>query len=292
MAGRKQSAKQLNNYGDVRSVRLGFIGTGAMARAITKGIRDSGDTEATLVLQNPEAHLAQSLADEVDAQTVPNAADLLDCVDLVILAVKPNVQGAVLRDLAPHFTSDARPAVLSIAAGRSLQTMAGNLAEAPSMPNLLRVMPNVNAQIGHAISALTASAQTPRETVELARTVFESVGQVIELPENQFAAFSSLGACSPAWFFRIVDSLAQAGVKHGLTKDESVMVVTQSMLGSAALLQQAALQGDNPSSLVDRVCSPGGTTVAGLLAAQEMGLEASLVAAVDAAIHRDHELGD
>lgn len=263
-----------------------------MAGAIARGLRASGDTESTIVLQNPEYDLAAPLADEVDARIATDLPDLLDSVELVILAIKPDVQETVLRDIAPHLTGPNPPALLSIAAGRTLDKIAANLADAPVTPHLLRVMPNVNAQVGASMSGLTASADTPPETVSLARAVFESIGTVIELPEKQFPIFTALAGCSPAWFFQVVDALALAGVKHGLPKGQAEQIATQAMLGSAELLREESRQGENPSGLIGRVCSPGGTTIAGLLAAQKSGLSSSLVDAVDAAVQRDLILGE
>ncbi|WP_350258917.1 pyrroline-5-carboxylate reductase [Scrofimicrobium sp. R131] len=272
-------------------MRLGFIGTGAMTSAIVKGLREAGPSDTGIFLYDVNTHAAEQLAAVTDSATVDEPTDLLAKCDLIVLGVKPHVQSSVLRQLAPHVTADACPALLSIAAGRTLAAIRSDLAEAQPQPHLIRVMPNVNAQIGLSMSAVAYSDGTPAEVQEQARTLLEAVGLVMDLPEQLFSAYSALAGCSPAWFFQIVDSLAQAGVKYGLSKAQALTAVTQSMVGSARLLQLSAEEGVNPSALIDRVCSPGGTTVAGLLAAQEAGLSPALVKAVDAAVARDLELG-
>ena len=116
------------------------------------------------------------------------------------------------------------------------------------------------------------------------------VGRCIELEEKDFPAFQALASCSPAWVFQIIDTLARAGVKHGLTKAASTTIAAQALLGSAQLVLHAQDNDTVPTQLIDQVTSPGGTTIAGLLAAEEAGLSTALIHAVDAAIQRDAEL--
>ena len=270
-------------------MRIGFIGTGAMSSAIATGFRESGNTEPEIYLYDVNTESAGRLAAAVSGTVVADPADLIPLTDIVLLGVKPQVQTVVLEGLSPHLTNP--PALLSIAAGRSLEAITADLAGAPEMPHLIRVMPNVNAQIGLSMSEITFTPGTPDEVRRLARQLMEAVGEVMDLPEDHFAVFTALAGCSPAWFFQVVEDLARAGVKHGLTKDQALAAVVQSMLGSARLLQISAAEGVNPAALTDRVTSPGGTTIAGLLAAEEAGLTKALVKAVDAAVARDIELG-
>lgn len=275
-------------------MRLGFIGAGAMSNAIAKGIRTGGDDKSEILLFDVHARSSQELASAVHGTVADSIADVIEGADIVLLAVKPQVQTRVLQEIGDVISTGHCPALLSIAAGRSLHDIGVDLTEsgADPLPPLIRVMPNVNAQIGSSMSAITFAAEVPEATRTWAKTIFESVGVCLELPESLFDVFSALAACSPAWFFQIVDTFARAGVKHGLTKEQALITVTQAMLGSALLLQSARGEGDNPGNLIDRVCSPGGTTIAGLLAAQEAGLDTALVKAVDAAVQRDHELGN
>ncbi len=271
-------------------MKLGFIGTGAMSGAIARGVHASGNLDADMYLFDRFPAAAHALAEEVGGQVADSAADLICECDVVVLGVKPNVQTQVLEELAPHLTGDCQPTLISIAAGRPLSSIEEDLAAAALVPSVVRVMPNMNAAIGQSMSAVAGAKTATRRAVEDTLAVFSAVGDVMELPEELFPVYSALAGCSPAWFFHIADALAQAGVAHGMTKQQALQAVTQSMLGSAGLLQAAASEGDNPAVLIDRVCSPGGTTVAGLLAAQAAGLGPALVAAVNAAVAKDNEL--
>lgn len=269
-------------------MRVTFIGAGAMGRAIAQGAHAKDPKRWKFTFFDTYADHAKRLALSVDGRAAASLADATGDADIIVLAVKPQVQASVIEVLPP--TENAL--VISIAAGRTLTEIESdfNAAGNPDVP-LVRVMPNINALIGSAISAICHNLAAKDDQVAAAKALFDSVGETIDIPEPLFSAFTAMAGSSPAWFFQIVDDLARAGVKHGLTKDQAVTAACASMLGSARMLQAALAEGGCAADLVDRVCSPGGTTIAGLLAAEEKGLGPALVAAVDATVARDRELG-
>ena len=250
-------------------MRIGFIGTGAMAQAIARGAVASGVDPATLVFSN---------------RTPDKACDL---ADIVILAVKPKDQCAVIKEIAPTVVSRPDACVVSLAAGRTLDQITQDFGA--GIP-LIRVMPNVAATVRQSMTALTAT-RTTDDQVNAVRELMNSVGRTVLIDEDYFPVFQALASCSPAWYFQIIDSFARAGLKYGLSKDSAVEIAAQAMAGSAALLLSEREAGTIPAQLIDRVTSPGGTTIAGLLAAEEGGLSSALVGAVDASIHADSHLG-
>ena len=177
--------------------------------------------------------------------------------------------------------------IVSLAAGRTLDQITTDFGA--GIP-LVRVMPNVAATVGQSMTALTATRATDAQ-VAAVRSLMDSVGRTILIDEDYFPVFQALASCSPAWYFQIVDSFARAGLKYGLSKDSAVEIAAQAMAGAAALLLAEREAGTIPAQLIDRVTSPGGTTIAGLLAAEEGGLSTALVGAVDASIHADSHLG-
>ena len=251
-------------------MKFGFVGTGAMVSAIVRGAAAAGFNASDFVLSNRTPQDAKALADEVGATTARSNGSLAHQVDVLVLGVKPAVQPGVIEQIAHIVRERPEMCVVSLAAGRTLDAI---LEDFGACVPLVRVMPNVAAQIGQSMSALC------------------SVGATVIIDEKLFPVFQSLASCSPAWLFQVIDSLARAGVKHGLPKDIAVRVVAQAMAGSASLVLAASEEGRVPAQLIDQVCSPGGTTIAGLLAAEEGGLSASLVGAVDASIHADSHLG-
>lgn len=268
-------------------MRIGFIGTGAMAQAIARGAVASGVDPATLVFSNRTPAKACDLADELGASAASSNVSLARQVDIIVLAVKPKDQRAVIKEISSTVVGRPDVCVASLAAGRTLDQIATDFGA--GIP-LVRIMPNVAATVGQSMTAVTASGTTDAQ-VSAVCSLMDSVGRTILIDEDYFPVFQALASCSPAWYFQIVDSFARAGLKHGLSKDSAVEIAAQAMAGAAALLLAGRENGTIPAQLIDRVTSPGGTTIAGLLAAEEGGLSTALVGAVDASIHADSHLG-
>ena len=267
-------------------MKVAFIGAGAMAGAIAKGAHKAQSDQWDFTFYDVLPEAAQWLADEVDGKAASSIPEAVERADMVVLAVKPHHQAAVITELP-----EGPATIVSIAAGRTTQEITKELAAAGSHPPVVRVMPNVNALVGAATSAICANEVATQADIEAASALFDAVGTTMEIPENLFSAFTALAGSSPAFFFQIAEHLARAGVAQGLTKAEAINAVVGSMYGSAKTLAAALDNGENAASLVDKVCSPGGTTIAGLLAAEDAGLGPSLVAAVRATVARDRELG-
>jgi pyrroline-5-carboxylate reductase len=177
--------------------------------------------------------------------------------------------------------------LISIAAGKTLE----NLEEMVGHPkvSIIRVMPNVNVQIGLGASAVTGNEASSENQIDFVLNLFSSVGKAWIVPEKDFSAFIAMAGSSPAFTYLYIDSLARAGVKHGLTKEKALEYAAQATLGSAAMILESK---ENPWSLIDRVSSPGGTTVAGLLALEDQAFLSTVVKGVDATIARDVELSE
>ncbi|WIK64887.1 pyrroline-5-carboxylate reductase [Gleimia hominis] len=267
-------------------MRIGFIGSGNMVGAIASGAVQSGTVSGEDVwLTDRSGKSAPALAKRIGAHAAKSNSELAKTCDLIVLGVKPAGITAVADEIAKSLTSEKT--VISLAAGIKTSTIEDHVGNVP----VVRVMPNVNAQIGQSMTGIAAGKHAGDEQVAKAEELMGAVGKTMVVEENQFAAFAALAGCSPCWLYAIVDALARAGVKHGLGKDAATRIVAQAMLGSAALVQAELQEGQIPANLMDRVSSPGGTTIAGLLAAQEAGLAPALVKAVDAAVKRDNELG-
>lgn len=269
-------------------MRVCFVGAGVMGTAIAQGATGADRQAWDVVFYDPNEDAARSAAQAAGGSAAETILAAVEGADLVVLAVKPQVQASVIRSLPPL----GGATLVSIAAGRSLADIAADLRDGgQERVATVRVMPNLNALVGHATSALCWNDVTSEEQAEAAVALFDAVGTTQEIPEKLFPAFTAMAGSSPAWFFQVVDDLARAGVKHGLTKSQAATAACSAMLGSAALLANELERGGCAADLVDRVCSPGGTTIAGLLAAQAAGLGPALVAAVDATVRRDRELG-
>ena len=148
-------------------------------------------------------------------------------------------------------------------------------------------MPNINALVGEAVSAVCAGKNATADQAKTVCNLMACTGKVLELDETMFPLFGVLGGCSPAFVYMFIDALARAGVKHGMRKDQALQIATQSVLGSAKMIAECS---EHPWELIDRVCSPGGTTIEGVLSLKADGLETAVQNAVDAAVEKDSKL--
>jgi pyrroline-5-carboxylate reductase len=178
-----------------------------------------------------------------------------------------------------------RPLVVSIAAGVTSHHLDGWLG--PNVP-VVRVMPNINVTVGQGMAAVAGNSVATDSQIKSVVQLFAAVGKATVLEERLFPAFTAVAGSSPAWVFLFIDALARGGLAAGMTKQEAREAATQAVLGSAALLQQT---GEHPWQLIDKVSSPGGTTVAGMNVLEDRGFSAAVVAAVAATIKREAELG-
>ena len=205
--------------------------------------------------------------------------------EIVIYAVKPQLMATVLNETAKKL--DMSKLVISIAAGVPLAAMESCIDK---NMRLIRVMPNIAAAVKEAATAIAAGEHATKEDVKLAMEIFNSIGKCIFLKENYLMdAITGLSGSGPAYIFLIVDALADAGVKMGLSRQESLFLAEQTILGAAKLLIETQ---EHPGQLKDKVTSPGGTAIAGLATLESGGLRTTLINAVEAATHRSKELGD
>lgn len=266
---------------------FGFIGAGNMAGAIVRGAVRAGVDPRDLVVTDANPEASARLAGELGVRAVASNLDVVELCDYVVLAVKPQVLSSVLAEVRESL-AERRPVVVSIAAGQSLEKLGRML---PPGLAVLRVMPNVNAMVSAGMAAVCGNDRATAEQVDVVLGLFRSVGEAIELPEKDFSTFTAVAASGPAFAFTFIEALARAALKQGVPKALAVRIAAQTVLGSAQLVLARAADGLTPADLTDMVSSPGGTTVAGLVAGEEAGFSPAVVRAVEATIARDKELG-
>jgi len=202
--------------------------------------------------------------------------------EVVVLAVKPQILDAVVRELAPAL---AGKLVLSIAAGVTINRLARLV---PRGMKTVRAMPNTPVLVREGVSALSFGPGVTESDQQLARRLFEAVGRVVVVEEKLMDAVTGLSGSGPAYVFLAIEALADGGVKMGLPRTVADLLAAQTLLGAARMVLET---GEHPAKLKDRVASPGGTTIAGLHRLEQGGFRAALIAAVEAAANRSAELG-
>jgi pyrroline-5-carboxylate reductase len=262
---------------------IGFVGTGNMGEALIRGLLKVGVAEPSQVVgSDPRSDRTAELAEKYGIRTTTDNREIARQADIIILAVKPQVMERVLDEIGPEIHAHAL--VISIAAGVPLSAIEARLPQA----RVIRTMPNTPALVGAGATAIAVGGHATGDDLKAARRIFDSVGMTVALDEAQMDAVTGLSGSGPAYVFLVIEALADAGVKVGLSRHHAQALAAQTLLGSAKLLIET---NEHPGRLKDMVTSPGGTAIAGLHTIEAGGLRTTLMDAVEAATKRSQELG-
>lgn len=266
--------------------KIGFIGSGNMGEALVSGLVLSKATRPeNIICSDIDQELLDTIKEKYGVHTTGDNLEVVRQSDIIVYATKPQILGKVLKETAPAL--DDEKLIISIAAGVPLAAIAIGLQK---KLRLIRAMPNICAFVKESATAIAAGEYVRENDVEKARAIFNSVGKTVFIHENVLMdAFTGLSGSGPAYIFTIVDAMADAGVKMGLSRKDALFLSTQTVLGSARLLMESK---EHPGQLKDRVASPGGTAIAGIHTLEQGGLRTTLINAVESATNRSKELGE
>ncbi|MER7798191.1 pyrroline-5-carboxylate reductase [Microbacterium sp. NPDC096154] len=268
---------------------LAFLGAGSMGGAILRGVVASGiPVDGGIVATNRTADKAAELAALDDVRSIAlerepegNARAAAEA-RVLLIGVKPAMVPDLLREIAPHVRDDA--IVVSLAAGVTLQTFRSILGEGVTA---LRSMPNTPSLVGKGVTGLAAGPGTAPEETAIARRLFETVGTVIELPEERIDALSTISGSGPAYVFLLIEELTRAAMDRGFDEQDARTMAEGTFIGAAALLEHT---GEDPAELRRRVTSPKGTTERAVAVLERADLGGIFREATAAALARAKEL--
>lgn len=264
-------------------MKIGFIGCGNMASAIIGGIfenRKNSDEIYAFDIYAPAVKKCKEAYPVIECQ---DECDVVTNSDIVFLAVKPNVIADILKKI-DKAVKENNVLIISIAAGKTIDFLSGYLK---NNIRLVRVMPNINAKVGEAISAYCCNENVTVNDKENVEALLNCIGKAMALDESFFPLFGVIGGCAPAFAYMFIDALARAGVKNGMKKDVALKIAAQTVYGSAKMILES---DEHPWKLIDNVCSPGGTTIEGVTSLQADGFEAAVHNAVDKSLEKDKRL--
>ncbi|MCR2812507.1 pyrroline-5-carboxylate reductase [Microbacterium sp. zg.Y1090] len=266
---------------------IAILGAGSMGGAVLHGLVRSASAPQVTVTNRTGAKAAaleglpgvRSIALERDPQGNVRAAE---SADIVLIGVKPALVPDLLREIAPA----VRPGtvVVSLAAGVTVATFESILG--PRVP-VLRSMPNTPALVGKGVTGLAPGTTADADHVALVRRLFETVGAVVEVPEEQIDALSTISGSGPAYVFLLIEELTAAARGKGFADADARLMVQQTFLGATALLESS---GEDPAELRRQVTSPKGTTERAVAVLQHADLAGLFARATDAALARAREL--
>ena len=265
-------------------MKLAFIGGGKMAEAIIHGVLAAElAAPGDIAVGEPVEQRRTFLAGEFGVAAVDDNLAAISRAFLVILAIKPQDLPRVLRQLNGHLRFGQ--AILSIVAGARMSTLSAGLGH----DAVIRVMPNTPAQVGSGMTLWHCSPGVTEAQREMTRAVLSSVGREIRVADESYLDMATaLSASGPAYVFRFIEALIDAGVYVGMPRDLARELALQTVFGSARLVIET---GRHPAELKDMVVSPGGTTAEALRVLEQQGFPAAIIAAVDAAYQKSVRLG-
>jgi len=271
------------------NLRIAFIGTGSMGSAVLDGLVAAGHPKALISATTRTEAKAKALRDRgisaLAGETAPDANALMaGDADLIVLGVKPYQIVDVLTELKGEIGKNA--VVISMAAGIKLATMAAVLDE---NPNIIRTMPNTPALVGKGVTGLASAATASQDAVDAAKALFEAVGAVLVIPEEQIDALSAVSGSGPAWVYYIIEQWEKVAVSQGFSEEDAKLLVRQTLAGSVELLEST---GEEPADLRKKVTSPGGTTERIIATMEQADLHGIFDQSLKAAVARAVEIAN
>ncbi len=264
--------------------RIGFLGGGAMAGALIKGLLAAKVPSQQVRASDVKAARLTELATNYGIETSTDNAELVRWANVIVVSVKPQIVDRVLPVLRDNMSADAL--IISIAAGVPIVVFEDAL---PKAAKVIRTMPNTAAIALAGATGIAAGTAATEADLATAVALFEAVGRCAVLDENLLDAVTGLSGSGPAYVMLMIEALADGGVKVGLGRDVALMLAAQTVYGAAKLQLET---GEHPGRLKDMVTSPGGTAIAGLHTLESGGLRRTLIDAVEAAAKRSAELGE
>jgi pyrroline-5-carboxylate reductase len=262
---------------------IGVLGCGNMGAALVRALVKTGTAAADDVyVYDTLPGAMEALKKDLGVQAVVQAHDLPLHSDVLILAVKPQIFHHIAPGLKPRSTRNEK-VVISVMAGVTSESIRGHF---PPDYQVVRVMPNLPLSVGEGATAIETDGHS-EATLLMVERLFSAAGRAVRVNSHQMDAVTGLSGSGPAYVFEFLEGLILAGVKAGLSREASSVLVMETAKGALKLLESGK---DGPAQWTAKVCSPGGTTIHGVHFLESAGFKGILMGAVEAAVKRSREL--
>lgn len=264
--------------------KIGIIGVGNIGVSILRGLLAAGQ-EWKLFISDEKKEQLRSFVADPDSESRVDVCDsnkeVAENSEVVILAVKPNDVQRVVEEIADFLSKEK--ILISVAAGVPTSAIEKYLGEGRKV---IRVMPNVGARVGEAVSAICKGEYAKEEDEEVAKEILSTIGAVYSVKEEDMDVITGLSGSGIAFFAMVIDAMADGGVSGGLSYDLSLTISAKTAIGAAKMV----LAGENPHEIKTMTTSPGGTTIRGIYAIESHAVKAAMMEAVIAATRRAREI--
>ena len=264
-------------------MKIGFIGLGNMGASLAKAVWQAHRTDKFLL-----SNLSQDRVDDFIASYGGQASsneEIFAEADVIFLGVKPAQVSTLLAESQAILEKRESLLLISMAAGVTLEKLASLV---PIQHRFIRMMPNTPVSIGQGVISYTLSANCQADDKEGFCQLLQHAGLLFEISEGLIDAATGLAGCGPAFVYLFIEALADAGVQTGLPRETALQMAAQTVLGAGQLVLESK---QHPGVLKDQVCSPGGSTIAGVASLEAHAFRGTVMEAVKKAYKRTKKLG-
>lgn len=259
--------------------KMSFIGTGVMGGALARSACKGCDPK-DIVVTDYDKEKAKAFAEETGAEFVATNAEAVKSSKFILIGVKPQVGESVLSEIGPVIKecieNGEEKVIVSIMVSVSTDTIRQWLGIDADVP-IIRTLPNVAANVGKCITLCTNNQFVTDDIFEEYKDILRFSGSFELLPEKKMYAGSVITGCGPAYVCMFIEALADGGVMTGLTRAQAQKFAIDTIIGTATLIEES---GKHPEKLKDEVCSPGGSTIAGVVSLEKNGFRNAAVQCV------------
>lgn len=264
-------------------MKIGFIGLGNMGASLTKAVLQA-KTGAQILLANRSQAKVDAFITDFGGQASSNE-EIFAEADVIFLGVKPAQFSELLAQYQAILEKRESLLLISMAAGLTLEKLASLL---PIQHRIIRIMPNTPVAIGQGVISYALSENCRAEDKEIFCHLLAKAGLLVELGDGLIDAATGLAGCGPAFVYLFIEALADAGVQIGLPRETALKMAAQTVVGAGQMVLESQ---QHPGVLKDKVCSPGGSTIAGVASLEEHAFRGTVMDAVHQAYKRTQELG-
>lgn len=266
-------------------MKYGFIGVGKMGGAILKGLLESGKVNGSDVyICGRDYEKTKKQADEYGVTAVSSQQEAADLSDMIIVGVEPKTFPEVMPLIAEKYTDEK--IVVSMAAGVTIASIESYLGDGAKV---IRIMPNAPARVGEMMASVSTNKNVSAEEADSFADLLSGMGRAEIVPEDLISAVIGVSGSSPAYTYMYIKALSDSAEEYGMDKSAALAFAAQAVLGSAKIVLEECC-GEDPSTdigtLIDNVCTPGGTTIEAVKSLRESGFDEIVKKGAKAAIEK------
>lgn len=262
--------------------KAGCIGIGVMGSALMEAVIKTVGPDQVIV-HDPDTRKAEAFCRKNGCTPAPSNRELVEGAQFVFLAVKPQYLVPVLEEISPALGSST--VVVSMAAGVKIELIRKHL---DGHPHIIRIMPNTPAAVGSGMIAVAPDPGVAPSVVDEFRRIVSLAGLTEITGEGLMDAVTAVSGSGPAYAYLFIEALSDAAVQMGMPRAQAIRYAAQTLKGASEMVLAT---GSHPGALKDSVCSPAGTTIAGVTKLEECGFRSAVIKAALAAWERSKELG-